>query len=249
MYLLKGWQNSSPSEDVAFCFSSKWRWLVKVVPPLTAVGLVFSIILLICLSVSDWLGRDKVRWGEILPVLSFPIITIYIMLPVTYYHSFIKPKKMMRKVDEFMAAYLPDVVPTSEIWPDKKEFEWKGTLFALWYYNGHEQKYPDRKTPLVKRERVEIIMRFEPEEDAGIFDEKGNYAEEFVSDFLVFCKGKTVCNDIMVRGKTLCLNLDLKAFRKSPYELGASIDMLIYIAKRFHLVPKSDKQGRAVADK
>lgn len=153
----------------------------------------------------------------------------------------------MRKVDEFMATYLPDIVPTSEIWPDKKEFEWKGTLFALWYYTGRERKYPDKQTPLVKKERVEIIMRFEPEENARIFDEKGGYTEEFVSEFVAFCKDKPACHDIAMSGKTLRLNLDWKAFRESPYDLGTSLDMLIYIAKRFHLVPKSDRLGRAVA--
>ena len=247
MYLLKGWQSSSASEDVAFYFSSKWKWLAKVLPPLTAAGLVGAFIMFVLVAVQDLRSRGEIRWGEILPMLSFPIILFYIMLPVTYYHSFIKPRKMMRKVDEFMATYLPDIVPTSEIWPDKKEFEWKGTLFALWYYTGRERKYPDKQTPLVKKERVEIIMRFEPEENARIFDEKGGYAEEFVSEFVAFCKDKPACHDIAMSGKTLRLNLDWKAFRESPYDLGTSLDMLIYIAKRFHLVPKSDRLGRAVA--
>ena len=243
-----GWTHGSVAEDTAFCFSSKWKWLVRAVSFAFLFGLIFAAVLFLVVVGADWLHGKPIRWGMGIALALVPMVIVFcVVLPATFRDSFMKPKKVVRRVDEFMATYLPDIVPTSEIWPDKKEFEWKGTLFALWYYTGRERKYPDKQTPLVKKERVEIIMRFEPEENARIFDEKGGYAEEFVSEFVAFCKDKPACHDIAMSGKTLRLNLDWKAFRESPYDLGTSLDMLIYIAKRFHLVPKSDRLGRAVA--
>lgn len=235
MYLLKGWQSSSASEDVAFYFSSKWKWLAKVLPPLTAAGLVGAFIMFVLVAVQDLRSRGEIRWGEILPMLSFPIIPFYIMLPVTYYHSFIKPRKMMRKVDEFMATYLPDAEITARDWPAYVHFKWKGMPFGAQYYT-YAVPVPYRRMP-VSREGMEILMWYEPEDDAEVFDEDGGLTEEFAEEFAAFCKDKPACRDLFIDARTIYLQLDLKELWESERDLGASLDMFIYLTKRFHLIP------------
>ena len=231
-----GWTHGSVAKDTAFCFSSKWKWLVRAVSFAFLFGLIFTAVLFLVVVGADWLHGKPIRWGMGIALALVPMVIVFcVVLPATFRDSFMKPKKVVRRVDEFMARYLPDAEITARDWPAYVHFKWKGMPFGAQYYT-YAVPVPYRRMP-VSREGMEILMWYEPEDDAEVFDEDGGLTEEFAEEFAAFCKDKPACRDLFIDARTIYLQLDLKELWESERDLGASLDMFIYLTKRFHLIP------------
>lgn len=233
--LWNGWIGSSPLNETCFFFSTKRKWFAKVAPSAFIVGLGFSLIMLLALIIVELLHGRFDSLGLMFSLSPIPLVfTLIIMLPATYIDSFFRPQKVTKKVDNFIAKYLPDAVVVASDWPSYREIEWKGVPFAVCHYTVRE---PNRFKLLRSRELMDVMMWYSTEKETSPFNDKGEFSEEFLESTRAFCDGKPDCRDIQIDGQTMFLQINMKELKRSGRDVGASLDMLIYLAQRFHLFP------------
>ena len=247
--LLKEW-----TKDNSITFSSRRKWFMKVVPFTFLSGALLSLIPFIVLCATDFLKGRTDRIDLTLFVSTFPLILWFIAIVCgSYYQAFVGPSKARRKVKDFIAHHIPHATKIRETSPNLCRFEWHGEPFDIRYCT---LKEPNEQGLLRKKKYFHIWMwyvcdrqqrtTFEYTADGGTrvaeeylspFDEEGKLKKEFIEDLQAFGTNKPACRGISINNQTWCLELNLKETKASNRDVEESLDMLLYLSKRFHLIP------------
>lgn len=236
--LLRGWSNYNN-----FTFSSRKKWLMKVVPFTFLSGALFSLILFIMLCTTDFSNGRTDRIDQALYASTFPLILWFVsIMCCSYYQAFVKPSKIRRKVKNFIEHYIPHATKTRECFPNLYHFEWQGIPFDIRYCTLNEpNKHGGR---LRETEFIHIWMWYVcvAKEDLSPFDEEGKLKKDFIEDLQAFGTNKPACRGISINNQAWWIELNLKETKASSRNVEESLDMLLYLSKRFHLIPVN-RQG------
>ncbi|MBQ9666211.1 MAG: hypothetical protein IJV33_07055 [Bacteroidaceae bacterium] len=211
-------------------FSSKRKWLLKATPAAFLLSYPCSFLLYFSLNIV----RDEERAGFhfLISAIVFFLAFLILML-ISYYHSFIEAKKFTHTMEDFLTHHLPHATITARTTPNHYSFEWKGEPFDI-IYDIHRKS---NKWGLWGRREMLIAMWYVVEENGTIFDNEGEIKKDFIEDLQAFGADKPACRGIAIDNQRLQLCLDVKETQKSNRNVEESLDMLLYLAQRFHLTP------------
>lgn len=221
-------------------FSTKTKWLKKIGPAAFLSGLFLALFIFAAFSLPrpQKLSSDWELWVScsLIP-MGFILLTL---LPITYFQSFIHPGMVRRKRDAFLKRHLPDAVVKAYGGPNVIFFDWKDTPFNLSYETVVET---NRMGGISKKDTMTFSMLYVVKTEDSLIGESGNFKEEFTDSINAFWNGKPACENMSINSKSFNLTLKLKDFKKSNQNIAESLDMMIYMAKRFHLIPLRQMDG------
>lgn len=178
------------------------------------------------------------------PIMDTDIILSIIWMPylyslptfwmVTYYYSFIAPKRATRKLEQFIARYIQGASDIIQHSPTNYTLEWKGINFEVGYTIIPEIA-PKGK---VKRNHECFFFCVYygplPASESLLFDENGYMLDTFVEEWNAYCKDKKSCRQLMLGNFTI-LGLFKRTELSDDREVTEAMEQLQYLLQRFGL--------------
>lgn len=218
-------------------YSSVSKWLRKVTSFWCVPIFWLDSALFIALVYQDWKAGEGIHWLLICAMLAVAFI---VFLPfawaVTYYHSFVSPRKATKKLTDFIDAFIPDVTHVRGISPTNYLLRWKELEYEVAYSyipgmkaNGKIDKY---------YESCLVCLFFipDPAHQSEIADEKGHLLDSFLEQCNAYCKGKDSCKNMRIADNTIYTMFRLKDLHDKQTVLS-SLEQMQYLTERFHLKP------------
>ncbi|MBP3519254.1 MAG: hypothetical protein J6K31_12850 [Parabacteroides sp.] len=153
---------------------------------------------------------------------------------VTYYHSFIAPKRATRKLKQFISRYIQGASKITQRTPTNYTLRWEGIDFEIGYTIVPEI------TPKGKVKHNHECFFFcvyygpLPASESLLFDENGYMLDTFVEEWNAYCKGKKSCRQLML-GHFTILGLFKRTELSDDREVTEAMEQLQYLLQRFGL--------------
>jgi hypothetical protein len=232
----------SRNRQYLFIFSSKWQWLKHPFLYIFIPGLIIIPFNFVFGTV--WgVYSDSPRWEQsLLESIAFFIIYFVTWFPpcviFLYYKSFITPKKLERKITSFIEDNLSFADSIKKKTLANYNIKYKGFDLLLDY------TFSDNRKFFKPNEFMVFDLHFDVENnDYSVIDKDGYLTKEFIDCWLDYAIGKDSCRNLDITPHSIIAVFPLK----KANDVKRSIDELIYLPTKFHLIPCSfDRENKTV---
>lgn len=230
------WKYIKESEKIGnlFIFSSIWQWLKFPIFALFLMCLFCSIFIFVFGTIEE-ISSDSPKWDK---VIFAPITPFIIIFPpsviLIYYKSFITPKKLERKITRFIEDNLSFAENIKKRTLANYNIRYKGFDLSLDYTISNNKKLFKSNDFMV------CTLYYDVEkDDYSVINKDGYLTEDFIYKWLDYTKGKSSCCNLNIAPHSIIAVFPLN----DTNNVKRSIDELIYLPIKFHLIPYSFDSG------
>ena len=218
-------------------YSSVWNWWKKTTMFWSLPILAADAALFVALVFQDWELGQGIHWLLIFSLLAVVfIVFLPIIWAITYWESFVKPRKISQKLTRFIDNHIQEATQVRGISRTNYIFQWKELEYEIAY-----SMIPsvNSKGKVVKQNECLIVcLHFmpDPEHRSEITDADGRLLDSFLDQCYAYCEGKDSCRTMRFEENTI-----YAFFRMSDLQSGEllinAMEQIQYITKRFNLIP------------
>ena len=228
----------SGNRQYLFIFSSKWQWLKHPFLYIFIPGLIIIPFNFVFGTV--WgVYSDSPRWEQsLLESIAFFIIYFVTLFPpcviFLYYKSFITPRKLERKITRFIEDNLSFAENIKKRTLANYNIRYKGFNLSLDY------TISNNKRLFKSNDFMVCTLYYDVEkDDYSVINKDGYLTEDFIYKWLDYTKGKSSCCNLNIAPHSIIAVFPLN----DTNNVKRSIDELIYLPIKFHLIPYSFDSG------
>ena len=218
-------------------YSSLPKCLRKVssfwcVPLLVADAAFF--VVLVYQSWKDGDGFDWLLIGALLTLIF--IFFLPLAWAVSYYHSFVLPQKVTKKVTDFIDSFIPNATQVRGVSPSNYLLRWNDLEYEVAYSYIPGLNAKGKIDRYYESMLVCIYFIPDPAFKSEIADEKGHLLTDFVEQCNSYCKGKESCKNMRIANNTIYTMFRMNELSDKDAVL-MSMEQMQYMTERFHLKP------------
>ena len=218
-------------------FSSIAKWWKRTTLFWCIPIVVGDIALFVALVYQDWQAGEGYDWALIAGLLAVMFVCF---LPfvwiVSYYHAFVSPQKVTKKLTDFIATYIPDAAHV------------RGISLTNYIFTSHELEYEaayslipsvNAKGRVVKYNKCFILcLHFmaDPSHQSAITDKDGQLLDSFLDEFYAYCEGKESCRTLRIESNTMYAMFRVQDLQHDQL-ITNTMEQMHYLTERFHLLP------------
>lgn len=218
-----------------FLYSSVWNWwktntLYWSLPLSIGSLLLFAAVLYQELSL-----REGVDWTLVLSISLLPFLFLPLIWIGTYYYSFVLPRKIVRKLEQFITRYIPDANDITRqglhctLLRNSIEYQVSYDVFL-------ETDARGRATCRYRGFSLKLYYSPQPGTEMQWFDEEFRFRDSFIDEWEAYCAGKKSCRHLLV-GDSALLALFQEKELMDVTEVTAAMDQMEYLLDRFDFLP------------
>lgn len=218
-----------------FLYSSVWNWwktntLYWSLP--LGIG---SLLLFAAVLYQESSLREGVDWTLVLPISLLPFLFLPLIWIGTYYYSFVLPRRIVRKLEQFITRYIPDASDITRqglhctLLRNSIEYQASYDVFLETDVRGRAVcRYGCFSLTLYYFPRPGTEMQW--------FDEEFRFRDSFIDEWKAYCADKESCRHLQVADDALFALFKEKELMDTT-EVTAAMDQLEYLLERFDFFP------------
>lgn len=223
--------------DDCFFYPSVWSWWKKITLYASVPLGIGCIVLFIGILYQELPDLSNTDW---ILVISLSLLPYMMFMPfvwiVTYHHSFIAPKKIRKRIIDFISDYIPEAVDVKAYGVTNYIVKWKNTEFEIAYNHLDGGYYRPADS-------FSVLLYYEPK-DGTEFEYVNEKREldytynDFEDNWYEFCNNKENCKNLHLSKHAMWAIFNRKRL-SSPSEVTDIMNQLLYLVERFNCSPLS----------
>ena len=218
-------------------YTSHWKWWSKTTLSWSIPLLIAGVFIFIVMIYNLLTSSNKMDFSMIVGMTFIPLIfCIPFVWALTYYYSFIAPKKIDRNINKFVRTYIPDATNLARFDTTNYTFQRGELQYELCYGNIPER---NAKGQVQRKVTYFIICLYygpKPGTEKQSFDENGHIKEACAKAIFDYLKSKGNISRFNLTDYGMFAIFPKKGDRSAD-EVTKALDELEYLLTRFSMKP------------
>lgn len=222
-------------------FNSKYQWLKLTLLMIVGICLMGGLALFAFLSIYD-VFRPTYGWMLISLLSLIPLFCLLIpALLLSYYYTFVLPRKIHRKISRFTDKNLPEMREWNDLPLTKNVVKYKSQCVIRNFCVATRMKKSERK---LGKEYIVFKLPFGvPKDDFSLINSEGCLTEEFFHLWHSYVDGKETCFRIVPEPFAFAAIFSITETLEDDI-VRRTMDELIYLPTKFNLITIPEEQWR-----
>lgn len=216
-----------------FLYSSLWNWWKKTTLYVSVPLGVGSVLLFAALLYQELGLREETDWALVVSCSLLPFIFFLpIIWTVTFWLSFVAPKRTTRKIEAFIARYIPDATHVTRHSVTNYTLTRGGIEFEASYTFVPETDAKGRVRRHHESFFIALYYAPQPGTESDWQDEEGYMPDAIAEEWEAYCAGKESCRHLFLTDYAMYALFKRKEL-SAPHAVTGALDQLQYLVRKF----------------